>query len=68
MAGVTLFAVSSWWITPTDAWLSKKHSSRFEEADTSAGEEITGDSKIVELLAKNRGTFLKLFFDYASIN
>jgi hypothetical protein len=48
MAGVTIFAVISWWFTPTDAWLSKKHSSHSEEADRSAGEEITGDSKNVD--------------------
>lgn len=47
MGGVTIFAIISWWFTPTDAWLSKKHSSHSEEADTSAGEEITGDSKNV---------------------
>jgi hypothetical protein len=48
MAGVTIFAIISWWFTPTDAWISKKHSSQFEEADTSAGEEITRDSKNVD--------------------
>jgi hypothetical protein len=45
MGAVTIFAVLSWWFTPEDAWLSKKHITRFLEADTSAGEEITEDSK-----------------------
>jgi hypothetical protein len=45
MAGVTIFAVLSWWFTPADAWLSKNHISRFLEADASAGEETIGDPK-----------------------
>jgi hypothetical protein len=45
MTGVTIFAVVSWWFTPKEAWLSKKHIKDFSEADTSAGEEITGDPK-----------------------
>jgi hypothetical protein len=48
MAGVTIFAVLSWWFSPADAWLSKKHSSHSEEADTDAGEQITGDSKNID--------------------
>ncbi len=48
MAGVTIFALSSWWFTPTDAWISKKHRSHSEEAAIIAGEEITGDPKNVD--------------------
>jgi hypothetical protein len=45
MTGVTLFAVLSWWLTPKEAWLSKKHLTQFLEADTNAGEEVAGDPK-----------------------
>ena len=45
MAGVTIFALLSWWFTPEEAWLSKKHTSHFLEADTSGGEEITDNSE-----------------------
>jgi len=45
MAGVTIFALLSWWFTPEEAWLSKKHISNFLEADASGGEEITSNSK-----------------------
>jgi hypothetical protein len=45
MAGVTIFAILSWWFTPADAWLSKKHISHFLEGDSSGGEDIAGDSK-----------------------
>ncbi|KAE9367929.1 amino acid transporter [Stipitochalara longipes BDJ] len=46
MAGVTIFALLSWWFTPEDAWLSKKHISHFLEADSSGGDEINGDSNV----------------------
>jgi hypothetical protein len=47
MAGVTIFALLSWWFTPEDAWLSKKHISHFLLPDTTEGEEITGISNDV---------------------
>ena len=47
MAGVTIFALLSWWFTPEDAWLSNKHISHFLQPDTSEGEEIRGISNDV---------------------
>lgn len=51
MAGVTIFAILSWWFTPEDNWLSKKHISHFLEADGSA-EAITGDPKDTAVLER----------------
>jgi hypothetical protein len=45
MAGVTIFAVISWWFTPEEAWLSKQHINHFLEGETNAGEEIDGKVK-----------------------
>lgn len=41
MAGVTIFAIISWWFTPEDAWLPKKRIQRFVESKGEARETTT---------------------------
>lgn len=50
MGTVTIFAVISWWLTPEEAWLSKRHIANFLESP-SADESTPGGDGISPVLS-----------------